>query len=112
MKNESITLTSLTSSEFQNLKFVAKNNFFVLHTKKDQGTDLSQKKIGFRLSKKHLKNATDRNYCKRIVREFLRNNKVSCIYVVISSRLKLPMTQRKEFCKEKIHSLLNKILVN
>ena len=111
MNPASHTLLSLAGSEFKKLKFIAKNEYFILHHSPAQVIDKNQKKLGFRLSKKHLKNATSRNYCKRITREFLRKNKVSCISLVLSSRLRLPNKNVKEICKDKLHNLLAMLLV-
>lgn len=77
-KNEKLKSKITIDLLFSKGKSVSKYPLRLVYTESDYGIDESSEqkiKIGVSVSKKHFKNAVDRNYFKRVLRETYRLNK-------------------------------------
>ena len=93
---------SLKKSDFKNFKNKIKNDYFSIHFAKD--AQRTTPGIGFRLSKKHLKNAVARNVCKRSLREFCRLNSLPFNKIILSTLQKIPLNNKN--LKKELKQLL------
>lgn len=96
---------SLKGTQFQGLKPLIKDELFSVFG--ELVIECNQSYIGFRLPKKHLKNSTTRNACKRVAKNFFRLSKLPIYRVTVSTRRKSDYDIKT--LKGKLANLLSKL---